>query len=109
MITLTPAAIEKVKEALKATVDGAVLRVGVRGGGCSGFTYSMVIVTPESVNPDWNEIDCDGLKVCVDQMSAMYLEDVSIDFISDDLGNSGFKFNNPNVKTTCGCGQSFSI
>jgi len=111
MVTLTEAAIIKVKEFIAKNVDPPAvgLRIGVAGGGCSGFSYKLVLVSAEDINPDWNVYDFDGVKVFIDQMSLMYLDGVSIDYV--DLmvdGNSGFKFTNPNVKSTCGCGSSFS-
>jgi iron-sulfur cluster insertion protein len=120
MITLTPEAVSKVKEFLDGKSNGqnlvtgqpviyTGLRVGVRGGGCSGFSYQMVLITTEDVDPSWQVIEQDGIKVYVDNMSAMYLEGVVIDFVSlMSDGQSGFKFTNPNVKSTCGCGSSFS-
>jgi iron-sulfur cluster assembly protein len=106
MITLTTEAIAQVKLFLGKEVG---LRIGVVGGGCSGLSYKMVMVTPADINPEWNEYDFDGLKVYIDQMSLMYLDGVTIDWISlMQDGASGFKFTNPNVKSTCGCGSSFS-
>lgn len=107
MITLTPKAIEVVKNAILASSTAfAGLRVGVQGGGCSGFTYKMALVTPEEIDSDWQSFEQDGLKVYVDNISAMYIEGVVVDFV-EQLDGSGFKFKNPNVKHTCGCGQSF--
>ena len=108
IVTLTPAAIAKVKEIVGQQQDPkpSALRIGVRGGGCSGFSYAMVLDDGEAVEND-NELEFDGLKVRVDNMSAMYLEGCEIDYV-DTLEASGFKFNNPNVKSTCGCGQSFN-
>jgi len=102
LITLTPAAVAKFKEVLP---PGNALRVGVMGGGCSGFQYSLsfAVLSPDEAA---EAMDFDGLKVHVDQMSAMYLDGVTIDY-SDGLMGGGFKFVNPNVKRTCGCGQSF--
>jgi iron-sulfur cluster assembly accessory protein len=108
MLTLTPDAVEQVKRVIEAN-PGSVLRVGVKGGGCSGFSYSMVLVSPDTVNPDWNVFEQDGIKVYVDQMSAMYLEGTVVGFKSDEFGQAGFTFANSAVKSTCGCGQSFSI
>jgi iron-sulfur cluster assembly protein len=82
----------------------AGLRVAVVGGGCSGFQYHMAF--DNASNGTDNVIELDGLKVFVDQMSGMYLEGVEIDYI-ETLEGAGFKFNNPNVKSTCGCGSSF--
>ncbi len=107
MIALTPVAVQKVKEIMaqqNPKPDG--LRVAVVGGGCSGFSYHMAF--EQQVNGTDNTYEFDGLKVLVDQMSEMYLEGVEIDYI-ETLEGAGFKFNNPNVKSTCGCGSSFSV
>jgi len=108
MLNLTPTAVTKVKEILsQQTPEPAGLRVAVVGGGCSGFSYHMAF--ENQVNKDSDNIyEFEGLKVLVDQMSEMYLEGVSIDYI-ETLEGSGFKFNNPNVKSTCGCGSSFTV
>ena len=107
MVNLTPVATTKVKE-IMGQQDPAptALRVAVVGGGCSGFSYHMAF--ENQVNGTDNLYEFDGLKVCVDQMSEMYLEGVEIDYI-ETLEGAGFKFNNPNVKSTCGCGSSFSV
>ncbi len=107
MIRLTPVASTKVKEimSMQNPVPSA-LRVAVVGGGCSGFQYHMAF--ENQTNESDEVIDFDGLKVAVDQMSSMYLEGVEIDYI-ETLEGAGFKFNNPNVKSTCGCGSSFSV
>jgi iron-sulfur cluster assembly accessory protein len=108
MVQLTPVAVTKVKEILSAqTPTPTGLRVAVVGGGCSGFSYHMAFENQINEASD-NVYEFDGLKVLVDQMSEMYLEGVSIDYI-ETLEGSGFKFNNPNVKSTCGCGSSFTV
>jgi iron-sulfur cluster assembly protein len=108
MVQLTPTAITKVKEILLAqTPEPAGLRVAVVGGGCSGFSYHMAFENQVNKDSD-NVYEFEGLKVLVDQMSEMYLEGVQIDYI-ETLEGSGFKFNNPNVKSTCGCGSSFTV
>ncbi len=107
MITLTPVAATKVKEIM--TMQNpvpAALRVAVVGGGCSGFQYHMAFENQTKETDDVLEFD--GLKVLVDQMSSMYLDGVEIDYV-ETLEGAGFKFNNPNVKSTCGCGSSFSV
>ena len=107
MINLTPTAAVKVKEIMSMQTPVPVaLRVAVVGGGCSGFQYHMAF---ENQTNDSDEVvDFNGLKVAVDQMSSMYLEGVEIDYV-ETLEGAGFKFNNPNVKSTCGCGSSFTV
>jgi iron-sulfur cluster assembly protein len=108
MVQLTPVAVTKVKEILaQQNPAPTALRVAVVGGGCSGFSYHMAFENQINQNSD-NVYEFDGLKVLVDQMSEMYLDGVSIDYI-ETIEGSGFKFNNPNVKNTCGCGSSFSV
>jgi len=109
MVTLTPSAVAKIKEFIEKNVDprAAGLRVGVQGGGCSGFSYKLVLVTEAEIQADWNRFEFEGLAVFVDNMSAMYLDGILIDYV-ERVDGSGFKFENPNVKTTCGCGASFS-
>ncbi|GIU76517.1 MAG: hypothetical protein KatS3mg004_3604 [Bryobacteraceae bacterium] len=105
MITLTPTAIAKVKEILEMQdPKPAGLRIAVVGGGCSGFTYSMAFEN----NPGLLDktYDFDGLKVFIDQASMLYLDGARVDYV-ETLEGSGFKFDNPNVKSTCGCGSSF--
>ena len=107
MVALTERAVSKVKEIIEAQVPRpAGLRIAVVGGGCSGFSYSMNFED----NPDMLDktYDSDGFKVFVDQASLLYLENVEMDFV-DTLEGSGFKFNNPQVKSTCGCGSSFKV
>jgi iron-sulfur cluster assembly accessory protein len=108
MISLTPVAVSKVKEIIGQQNPAPTgLRVAVVGGGCSGFSYHMAFENQINEASD-NVYEFDGLKVMVDQMSEMYLDGISIDFI-ESIEGSGFKFNNPNVKSTCGCGSSFSV
>ena len=108
MVQLTPVAINKVKEILSQQSPApSGLRVAVVGGGCSGFSYRMAFENQANEASD-NVYEFDGLKVMVDQMSEMYLDGVSIDYI-ETLEGAGFKFNNPNVKSTCGCGSSFTV
>jgi iron-sulfur cluster assembly accessory protein len=105
-ITLTPKAVEMVKEAIqKEGLAGWGIRIGVVGGGCSGFQYSMDF----EKEPKDGDIDLeqDGVRVFVDPMSSMYLQGVTVDYVIG-LQGAGFKFNNPNARTTCGCGSSFS-
>ena len=106
-INLTPRAVGKVKEIMgQQNPVPAGLRVGVVGGGCSGFSYSMSCENSADMMDKTFEFD--GLKVFVDATSAMYLNGCSIDYI-ESLEGAGFKFDNPNVKSTCGCGSSFQV
>ena len=106
-ITLTPNAIAKVKE-IMAQQDPvpAGLRIGVVGGGCSGFSYSMQFDNSAGMMDKVFEMD--GLKVYVDATSVMYLNGCRVDYV-ESLEGAGFKFENPNVKSTCGCGSSFQV
>jgi len=107
MIQLTYNASTKVREIMSQQNPApTALRVAVVGGGCSGFSYHMAFDNAE--NPSDNVYEFEGLKVLVDQMSEMYLDGVQIDYI-ETIEGAGFKFNNPNVKSTCGCGSSFSV
>ena len=106
-VKLTDAAIGKVKE-IMATQDPlpAGLRIGVVGGGCSGFQYSMSFENQSGMMDKVMRFD--DLKVFVDATSAMYLNGCLVDYV-ETLEAAGFKFENPTVKSTCGCGSSFSV
>jgi iron-sulfur cluster assembly accessory protein len=105
-LLLTPAAIEAVRNAIKEEGQpGDGLRVSVIGGGCSGYQYNLDF-EKEPRAGDLN-LNFDGVPVFVDPVSAGYLKGTVIDFVSG-LNGTGFKFNNPNAKRTCGCGSSFS-
>lgn len=107
MVQLTEKAVAKVREILD-TQDPKPggLRIAVVGGGCSGFNYSMAFEnTPNLLDKTYQY---NGLKVFIDQASLLYLDGVEVDYV-ETLEGAGFKFNNPNVKTTCGCGSSFSV
>ena len=106
-ISLTPNAIAKVKGIMaQQNPSPAGLRVGVVGGGCSGFSYSLQFDTSAGMMD--KVFDMDGLKVFVDATSIMYLNGCRVDYV-ETLEGAGFKFENPNVKSTCGCGSSFSV
>lgn len=106
-LTLTATAVEKVRE-IMATQDPlpAGLRIGVVGGGCSGFQYSMSFENQAGMMD--KVLTFDGLKVYVDATSMMYLNGCVVDYV-ETLEAAGFKFENPTVKSTCGCGSSFSV
>jgi len=106
LILTDPAAV-KVRE-IMATQDPlpAGLRIGVVGGGCSGFQYSMSFENQAGMMD--KVFNFDGLKVFVDATSLMYLNGCVVDYV-ETLEAAGFKFENPNTKSTCGCGSSFSV
>lgn len=107
MLTLTETATVKIRELIAKRphpTDG--LRVGVRGGGCSGFTYFLEFA--EEPGKDDRALDCGGVSLFVDRKSFLYLMGTEIDYV-DGLAGAGFKFNNPNARRTCGCGESFSV
>lgn len=105
MLTMTPTAVEKVKAILSERGEEAGLRISVVGGGCSGFQYQMSL--DKAANADDQVIEADGLKVFVDNKSLLYLNGTRVDYV-DGLTGSGFKFENPNSKGSCGCGESFN-
>lgn len=107
MITLTPNAAEKVAELIKSEPDNndLVLRVAVKPGGCSGFTYEMYF---DSEVSDDDAVDTFGdVRVAVDPASAPHVEGASVDY-RDGLTGAGFHISNPNAQRSCGCGNSFS-
>src|ERR1700759_2468885 len=106
-VNFTSHAIAKGKEIMaQQNPVPAGLRVGVGGGGCSGFSYSMSFENGAGMMD--KTFDFDGLKVFVDATSLMYLKGVNVDYL-ETLEGAGFKFDNPNVKSTCGCGSSFNV
>jgi iron-sulfur cluster assembly protein len=105
-ITLTETAAERVKGFLANRGKGAGLRLGVRTSGCSGMAY--VIEFADKVEPEDNVFESHGVKVIIDPKSLAFLDGTEVDFAREGL-NEGFKFNNPNVKNSCGCGESFNV
>ena len=106
MISVTPVAAEEVKRILeKQGKPDLGLRIGVKGGGCSGLSYALGF---DSQREGDNVFEIQGLKVLVDPKSYLYLNNTALDF-HDDLEGRGFKFVNPNAQKTCGCGESFSV
>jgi len=106
VIQLTPNAVKEVKGMIaRKNLGNAALRVGVQGGGCSGLSYNLNFDT--EVQPHDTSFEVDGLRVIVDEKSALYLAGTTLDF-STELVGGGFKFLNPNAKRSCGCGESFS-
>lgn len=105
-VSLTDAAIAKVKEILQSQEQAdAGLRIYIAGGGCSGFKYGMTLDTESG--PDDEVMEFGGLKVFVDSMSLPYLRGANVDYVDDALLGQGFKVDNPNATSTCGCGSSF--
>jgi iron-sulfur cluster assembly protein len=108
-ITLTEKAANEVKEIIKSQNlpdDKTRLRVGVKGGGCSGFSYMLDLVEEDPSEQD-EQFDSHGVKIVIDMKSHLYLNGTEIDF-RDEVMGKGFVFKNPNATSTCGCGSSFS-
>ncbi|HVK72603.1 MAG TPA: iron-sulfur cluster insertion protein ErpA [Kofleriaceae bacterium] len=107
LVGLTPLAASKVNEIREAeAIEPEMgLRLRVVGGGCAGFSYDLYFDTPTEVD---QQFEVQGVRVVVDEMSLMYLVGTQIDYV-EGLQGAGFKFQNPNVKSTCGCGSSFSV
>ena len=106
MIQLTEKAITKVNEIIgQQDPKPAALRISVVGGGCSGFQYSMAFENNQMPLDKVYKFD-GGLKVFVDQASMLYLDNCRVDYV-ETMEGAGFKFENPNVTSTCGCGSSF--
>jgi iron-sulfur cluster assembly protein len=103
-IMLTDKAVEKITDLVNGAADKG-LRVKVVGGGCSGLQYKMDLDEPREGDKIFER---DGAKLLVDRKSFLYLNGTELDY-SDSLMNAGFNLQNPNVKRTCGCGQSFSV
>jgi len=105
MIQITESAANKVRQMIATQgKSGMNLRLYVEGGGCSGMQYGLTF--DAAVSEEDEQIDCDGFKVVVDPMSLPFLQGAQVDYL-DTLMESGFKIQNPQAKTTCGCGQSF--
>ena len=105
-VQLTDRAAEHVRRYIEKRGKGVGLRLGVRTTGCSGMAYKLEYA--DAVNPEDLLFESHGVKVVVDPKSLPYLEGTELDFTREGL-NEGFKFNNPNVKDECGCGESFNV
>ena len=106
MVTITDKAVEKIKELMGEDTRAQGLRVYVKGGGCSGYSYGMLL--EEQAGEEDNVVEVNGVKVFIDSQSAPLLQGSAIDY-SDSLQGAGFQVKNPAAKTTCGCGSSFSV
>ena len=105
-ITLTESAARHVSGFLAKRGKGVGLRLGVKTTGCSGMAYKLEFA--DSTGPEDTEFECHGVKVFVDTRSLPYIDGTELDFVREGL-NEGFRFNNPNVKSECGCGESFNV
>ncbi|HHH13691.1 MAG TPA: iron-sulfur cluster assembly protein IscA [Thiolapillus brandeum] len=105
-ITLTEAAADHVRSFLENRGKGVGIRLGVRTSGCSGMAY--VLEFADEQEEDDQVFEAHGVKVLVDPKSMLYLDGTELDYTKEGL-NEGFKFNNPNVKDACGCGESFNV
>ena len=105
-ITLTASAATRVQNYLKYRGKGVGLRLSVNTSGCSGMAYSLEFA--DEFDDDALTFESLGVKLLVDQKSLAYLDGTELDYAREGL-NEGFKFNNPNVKNTCGCGESFTV
>ncbi len=105
-ITLTDTAAERVKAFLENRGKGIGLRLGVKTTGCSGMAY--VLEFADEVEDEDQVFESHGIKIIVDPKSLLYLDGTELDYGKEGL-NEGFRFNNPNVKDTCGCGESFTV
>jgi iron-sulfur cluster assembly protein len=113
-VTLSETAAKEIKSIIdeqsksgELKAEAVKLRVGVKGGGCSGFTYMLDLVEDEPGDSD-EMLESNGLKILIDQKSALYLEGTEIDF-KDEVMGRGFVFKNPNATSSCGCGSSFHV
>ena len=105
-VTLSDSAVKRIGEILQAEPAGAMLRVSVQGGGCSGFQYKFDVERTKA--DDDLVLARDSAVVLIDPVSVNYMAGSQIDFVDDLIGQS-FKINNPQAKTSCGCGTSFSL
>ena len=105
MVTITPMAEQKIKELMQEEKDTVGLRIYVRGGGCHGYQYGMAFES--KLSDDDTVIEKGDVKVIMDSQSAPLLVGTEVDYV-DSMQGSGFVMKNPQAKTTCGCGSSFS-
>lgn len=105
-ITLTERAARRIREIMAEEPEGAMLRISVNGGGCSGFSYAFEV--ERTRQEDDLAVERSGATVLIDEVSRQYMEGATIDFVDDLIGQS-FKIGNPQATASCGCGTSFSI
>ena len=105
-VTLTDRAAQHVQRYIEKRGKGIGLRLGVKTTGCSGMAYKLEFV--DAVNPEDIVFESHGVKIMVDPKSLPYIDGTELDYVREGL-NEGFKFNNPNIKDQCGCGESFNV
>jgi iron-sulfur cluster assembly accessory protein len=106
LVSLTPAAAAKISALMAEESDVSVLRVAIEGGGCSGFQYGLGF--DRGAQEGDHSFDCEGVTVVVDPFSAPYLRGATVDYL-ETIQESGFKIDNPNAVSSCGCGHSFQV
>ncbi len=106
MITITENAAKQIRKFLANRGKGEGIRIGVKTSGCSGMAYTLEFV--DEIQPDDQVFEQDGVKVFIDPKSMVYLDGTQVDFAKEGL-QEGFKFENPNAKESCGCGESFHV
>ena len=106
-ITLTPSAGEHVRKMLGRNSQALGLRLGTKKSGCTGFAY--VVDYAEAIGPEDQVFESEGVRVVVDPASLPQLDGTQVDFVTNNVLNKGFEFRNPNVRDSCGCGESFSV
>ena len=106
VVSLTPAAAGKIRELMAQETDVSVLRVAIEGGGCSGFQYGLGF--DHGAQEGDLQFEQEGVKVVVDPFSAPYLKGATVDYL-ETIQESGFKIDNPNAVSSCGCGHSFQV
>jgi iron-sulfur cluster assembly protein len=110
-LTLTPQAADEIREYIKdqeLEPEKTYLRVGVKGGGCSGFQYSLDLIEADGPDDGDTQLESQGVRILCDDRSLLYLEGVEVGFHGEGL-HTGFVFKNPNASSTCGCGSSFTV
>jgi len=105
-ITVTESALRQIRKVLSQQVEAQGLRVGVKKTGCSGYSY--VLGVAEEVGPEDTLFESDGVKILIDKQALSLLDGTELDYRREGL-NESFKFDNPNVAATCGCGESFNV
>ena len=105
-VTLTDRAAEHVRRYIEKRGKGVGLRLGVKTTGCSGLAYKLEFA--DDIQPEDQQFESHGVRVLIDPKSLAYLDGTELDFVREGL-NEGFKFNNPNEKDRCGCGESFNV